>query len=87
MTLSRTIQISDITPAELAMLFTDMDDHHQAAFFAAIKPITDKWDGAGWCQQSCSIIQQLDDAGLSVVRTLASHLPTNVLAGLAEEAA
>lgn len=79
MTVMRKIDLTDITPEELAELFTDMFDDQQAAFFAAIKPISDKWPGAGLCMQSCNINQRLNDDGRFVLETLASHLPGEVL--------
>jgi hypothetical protein len=86
MSVTRTIAISDITPEELAELFTEMGGEQQAEFFAAIKPISDKWPGAGWCAQSYAINLHLNAAGLSVLETLASHLPAETLARLAEQA-
>ena len=74
MTVLRTIELADITPAELAELFCEMDGIQQAAFFAEVKPITDKWPGAGWCQQSCGIADMLDDAGREVISKLAEHV-------------
>ena len=76
-----------LTPQELATAFCQMGDDEQAAFFSAIKPITDEWPGAGWCSQCNWIISSLDDAGLAVVTTLASHLPATTLLNLAEQAA
>lgn len=74
MNVTRTLTIDDLTPSELATLFTDMDDYRQAEFFAAIAPIAREWSGAGWCQQSCSIAQRLDDTGRKVVLKLAEHI-------------
>lgn len=76
-----------ITPQELAAAFCEMGSEEQAAFFAAIKPITDEWPGAGLCSQSLFINQDLNDEGRFVLETLASHLPATVLSRLAECAA
>ncbi len=75
-----------ITPEELATAFCAMDSVEQAEFFAAIKPITDAWPGAGLCSQSNWIARDLNADGLTVLSTLASHLPADVLRGLAEAA-
>lgn len=72
-----------ITPQELASAFCEFGSEEQAAFFAAIKPITDEWPGAGLCSQSLFINQDLDADGRFVLETLASHLPKDVLDRLA----
>ena len=87
MSVTRTVDISDLTPEELATLFTGMDGGQQARFFAAIKPIAATWPGAGWCQKSYSINKALDADGSFVLETLASHLPAGTLARLAADAA
>lgn len=76
-----------ITPEELAATFCEMDSGEQAAFFAAIKPISDKWPGAGLCWQSCEINRGLSEDGRTVLETLASHLPAETLRTLADNAA
>ena len=86
-TVTRTVNISDITPEEMAILFTSMDDREQANFFAAVRPIAATWPGAGLCQQAYEIHRRLNDDGRFVIETLASHLPADTLARLAEEAA
>ena len=89
MTVTRTIDLSDITPDELADLFAHMDDKEQAGFFAALRPIAQQWDGIGasWCVQANWIIRALDGDGMFIVETLASHLPVETLERLAKEAA
>ena len=37
----------EISPEELAKAFCEFGDTKQAAFFAAIKPITDEWAALG----------------------------------------
>lgn len=64
-----------LTPAELADLFTEMDGEQQAEFFGQIIKQTGDWPGAGWCQQSYSIVQAMDRDAIEAIRTLASHLP------------
>ena len=74
MSVTRTIEINDLTPAELAQIFTGMCGNQQAEFFAAIRPIAATWPGAGWCQQSCDIVTHLNSDGRFVVETLAGHM-------------
>ena len=71
MSVTRTIELSDLTPQELAELFARMFDDEQAAFFNALKPITDKWPCAGWCQQCSQIVEHLDKGGFEVIAKLA----------------
>ena len=71
MSLERTITIDDITPQELAKLFLGMFGDEQAAFFNAMKAETDKWSGAGWCQQSCAISKHLNKDGIETILKLA----------------
>lgn len=74
MGVSRTLKIDDLTPEELASLFTELDDREQARFFGEIWKIAREWPGAGWCQQSYSIVQQLGSDGRNAIRTIAEHL-------------
>lgn len=92
MAVSRTLEIKDLTPQELAELFCEMWAEEQAEFFAAIWRNAKDWDGAGWCQQSCAILKEASkhdgrDA-FEAIRTLASHLPADdvayIVAGSAE---
>lgn len=85
MTVSRTIYLQ-LSPEELAELFTEMDSLQQSVFFARVGSIAKDWPGAGWCQQSCDIINHADTYALEVIQTLASHLPADTLAMLAEQA-
>ncbi len=64
-----------ITPQELAEAFCSMYADEQSAFFDAVYNITRKWPGAGWCQQSCGIMDHIGINGRDAIRTLASHLP------------
>lgn len=73
MTVTRTIELTDIQPTELAEMFCNMDDTEQAVFFEHIGVIAREWPGAGWCQQSYSINKNLTDGGREVIRTLAGH--------------
>jgi hypothetical protein len=69
--MERLIVIEDITPEELAMEFLCMDGEKQAAFFNSFKARTDKWPGAGWCQQCCAMSQHLDKGGIEAIAKLA----------------
>ncbi len=68
---TRTFQIDDLTPQELATIFLDWDGEQQAAFFNAFKAETDTWRGAGWCQQCLEISRFLDRAGTETILKLA----------------
>ena len=70
MRIERTVKIDDITPQEAADYFLSQDNKWQAAFFNAFKTETDKWRGAGWCQQCCSISEYLDSAGIEAILKL-----------------
>jgi len=74
MSVTRTVAINDLTPQELAHLFTGMDSVNQARFFANIWTIAKAWPGAGWCQQSCAIIEKADADARSAIKSLAEHL-------------
>lgn len=60
-----------ITPQELAAAFLEMDSIEQAEFFNAFKAETDKWAGAGWCQQCCNISRHLEPSGIETIAKLA----------------
>jgi len=60
-----------VTPEQLATAFSEMCGDEQAIFFDALKPITDKWPGAGWCQQSSDIAGHLTDSGREIIAKLA----------------
>lgn len=55
--IERTITLNDLTPRELAVMFCDQDAESQAAFFSEVWQIARNWSGAGWCQQSYSIVR------------------------------
>lgn len=73
MSVERTIQVM-LEPDEMAKLFCAMFDTEQAEFFSHVHKITSKWPGAGWCQQSCGIAENLTPEGREVIRTLAGHV-------------
>lgn len=80
MIIERTIQINDLTPQELAELFTEMVSEQQVEFFSEVWRIAKRWPGAGWCQQSSYIARDADNDAIQAIRTLASHLPADDVA-------
>lgn len=74
MPITRTIKLDDLTPHELALVFTEMTADAQADFFANVWCIAKAWPGAGWCQQSYGIVEHLDSDGRQAIETLAAHL-------------
>lgn len=74
MSTTRSIELNDLAPAELAELFCEMDSHGQTAFFEAVRDIAAKWPGAGWCQQSCSIADSITPGARFVIEKLAEHV-------------
>lgn len=72
MTLVRTFEVGvdDITPDELAALFSEMDGEQQARFFSRLGAIASTWPGAGWCQQCCSISEHLDKTATETILKL-----------------
>lgn len=74
MAITRTIEFDDFTPAELAAMFCEMGSIDQVEFFRAIWKIAAAWPGAGWCQQSYSIAQNMNGEARNTIETLASHV-------------
>jgi len=68
-------QAIQLSPEELADLFTEMNNEEQAKFFAEITRQTGDWPGAGWCAQSHDIVMASGKEARDAIRTLASHLP------------
>ena len=69
--ITRTVTIDGITPAELAQVFCAMYADEQAAFFSEVGRIASAWPGAGWCQQSCAISENLDKRATETIVKLA----------------
>ena len=72
-TITRRVAIDDLTPQELAAIFTELGSDDQAAFFSAIWNIAKAWPGAGWCMQSLAICEQADTDARSAIKTLTDH--------------
>lgn len=73
-TVTRTVVVSDLTPAEMASIFAQWDSDQQAAFFDALKAEAADWPGMGWCGQAMSIVDKLGDPGFEIVAKLADWL-------------
>lgn len=71
---SRSLEIDDLAPKEVAEIFCDLDGDQQAEFFACVWDIAKGWSGAGWCQQSYHIAESLGTNGQRAVQTLAGHV-------------
>lgn len=74
MAVTRTIELADLTPAEVARLFCDFFGDQQVEFFANIQRIAAEWPGAGWCQQSYGIARIINPAAREVITKLAEHV-------------
>lgn len=74
MSVSRKIELTDLTPGEVAELFCDFDSDDQVSFFEAIDQIAATWPGAGWCQQSCEIARSCSPKARAVIQKLAEHV-------------
>lgn len=81
MSITRTLEIGDLTPGELAFAFCEMDSSQQASFFSVVGKIAATWNGDGMCMQAHGISEHLDKEGRYVIERLADH------AGLIPEAA
>jgi hypothetical protein len=74
MTVTRTISLDNITPAELADLFANgLNNEQQAEFFDVVGAIAKAWPGAGWCTQACAISAELTPLARETIATLAEH--------------
>lgn len=74
MAVTRTVDLIDITPAELAEMFCNLNGEDQAQFFAEIYKISATWPGAGWCQQSYEIAANTGPKSREVILKLAEHV-------------
>lgn len=72
--ITRTITLSDLTPAELASIFAAWDNKEQAAFFNALHHEVQVYAGTGWCGQCAWIVDGIDPGGRDIIETLAGHL-------------
>jgi len=73
MTITRTVELDDLTPQELADTFANWTGDKQAEFFSAIGRIAKGWPGAGMCMQALHIAEHLDAEGRYVIERIADH--------------
>lgn len=73
-TLTRTVDLSDLSPEEVAAVFCSWYSEQQAEFFGHIAVRAKTWPGAGLCQQSYYIAENLDDDGRFVIETIKGHI-------------
>ena len=73
MTVTRTIEINDLTPKEMAEIFASYLAEEQAEFFNSLWELGKDWPGAGWCQQSCSIVTLVNSDCISWLDTFFAH--------------
>lgn len=69
-TVTRTVTISDLTPAEMASIFAGWFDTDQAAFFDALAAETADWPGCGWGGQAYELCTKLGEPGTRMVADL-----------------
>lgn len=74
MSVQRTINLDDLLPIEMAMIFGEYDADQQAEFFNELGSIVKAWGALGWCGQSCEITNKLDRDGEEIVEKLATHV-------------
>ena len=64
----------DLSPAELAEQFCQLDSEMQALFFNNIKRITDQWDmGFFWQLQYITESERLTDGGRTIMRQIGEY--------------
>lgn len=73
MSISRTVEIEDLTPQEMAEIFAGWCGDQQAEFFGAVGVIAKAWPGAGMCMQALHIAEHLDADGRYVIERIADH--------------
>lgn len=74
MTVTRTIELNDLNPLELAEVFCEYYGDDQASFFEAVAEITASWPGSGWCSQAYDIAQHSSPRGRAVIQKIADHM-------------
>lgn len=73
MSVTRTIDLEDLTPAEMAEIFSRYFADEQAEFFNALWELGKDWPGAGWCMQSSNIVPELNEDGKRWLETFFAH--------------
>lgn len=72
--ITRTVTVSDLSPAELASIFANYDDTQQARFFDCLADEVKDWPGTGWCMQCSYIEGKMTDRAKDIVRKLAEWI-------------
>ena len=75
--ITRTVTVENISPQELARLFSEMSDIEQAAFFDAVANESMPWPGLGWCMQSMNISRHMTQQAKDIVIKLAEWISPN----------
>lgn len=74
-TVSRTVTISDLTPEELASLFSQWSCTQQAAFFHALHCEAVAWfEGGSWGGQAFSAVSKMSPEAREVLQAFADCL-------------
>lgn len=76
-TVTRTVTISDLTPAEMASIFASWFDDQQAQFFDALADETKDWPGCGWSGQAYCIAQKLGPKGRRIMNDMIDNCAEN----------
>lgn len=73
--ISRTFEIGDLTPQEMASTFAGWNGDDQAKFFAAVAAEADKWPygRSSFCMQALHIAKALDADGRYIIERIAVH--------------
>ncbi len=71
----RTIEVSNISPEEMAAIFAAWGGKEQAEFFGAVAREADGWPygRSGFCSQALYIAEALDGDGRYVIERIADH--------------
>jgi hypothetical protein len=75
---TRTVTLSDLTPAEMASIYAAWDNELQAEFFHHIAAEAKDWPGGGWMMQALYIADNLSPEGARIVRELAESIREEV---------
>lgn len=71
---ARTVTLSDLTPAEVASIYSAWDSRLQAEFFDHIAREAKEWPGTGWMMQALYIADNLTPEGARIVTELAESI-------------
>lgn len=71
--ITRTVTVSDITPTELASIFSQYNHEEQAEFFDACAAEAEDWP-IGWTGQALWVVPELTPRGRRVLEDFAEYL-------------